>query len=249
MSRLSDKTAIITGASSGIGRGIAKRFDEEGANIVVADIRRGPRLDGEPTDEIVDNGIYVETDVTDVSAIEDLVEKTVDEFGSLDVIVNNAGAAPEGGTIEDVTEEDYDKTLDIDLKSVYFCCKEAVKQMKEQSDGGSIINMSSIGGLVALPGGTTTYTTSKGGVTQLTRDLAVEVGDEGIRVNAINPGVIETAMTTEDSKLIKVVEELVPLGRPGQPEDIANAAVFLASDESSYVTGDNFVVDGGYTAR
>jgi NAD(P)-dependent dehydrogenase (short-subunit alcohol dehydrogenase family) len=246
--RLTDTTALITGASSGIGRSIALCFAEEGANIVVADVRSEPREGGTPTHEQLSDAVFIETDVSDIEQLRSTIDETVETFGRLDVMVNNAGVFPGSQPIETVSEDEYDRLLAINLKGVYFGCTLAAEVMREQDDGGSIINLSSIAGVVAFDD-SAAYCASKGGVTNLTRELAVELGDDSIRVNAINPGVIETAMSTEDAAVAGTLGDRIPLGRDGQPEEIAGAALFLASEESAYVTGHNLVVDGGYTAR
>ena len=249
MSRqLADTTAIVTGASSGIGRAIAQRFAEEGANVVVADIRTDPREGGTPTHELLSDGLFIETDVSNVDDLRSTINETVETFGSLDVLVNNAGVFPGSRPIETVSEDDYDRLMAINLKGVYFGSMVAAEAMREGGDGGSIINLSSIAGLIGYDEAAA-YCASKGGVTNLTRELAVELGVDDIRVNAICPGVIETAMTTEDAPVVGTMGDRIPLGRDGHPEEIAGAALFLASEESSYVTGHNLVVDGGYTAR
>jgi NAD(P)-dependent dehydrogenase (short-subunit alcohol dehydrogenase family) len=247
-STLDGKAALITGAASGIGRAIAIRFAESGADVVVADVQREPREGGKPTDELLADAVFVETDVSEVADLRAAVETAVESFGGLDVMVNNAGIFPGSQPIETVTEEDYDRLIDINLKGVYFGSKVAAEAMRERGEGGSIINLSSIAGLVGYDEAAA-YCASKGGVTNLTRELAVELGDDGIRVNAINPGVIETAMTTDDAPIVGTIDEQIPLHRDGQPEDVAGAALFLASDDSAYVTGHNLVVDGGYTAK
>lgn len=200
--RLSGTAALVTGASSGNGRAIALRFAEEGASVTVADVREDPRLGGEPTHELIaaagGDAQYVETDVTDVDALRAAVQATVDEYGSLDVMVNNAGVERQL-PIEEATEEDFTWLMDINLKGVYFGCQAAIEQMLDQADGGSIVNMSSIAGIRGLAN-SSLYCTSKGGVTNLTRELAVEHGENDIRVNALNPGFIETAMTMEDGE-------------------------------------------------
>jgi len=246
--QLTDTTALVTGASSGIGRSIALRFAEAGANVVVADVRSEPREGGTPTHELLSDGVFIETDVSDIEQLRSTIDETVETFGNLDVMVNNAGVFPGSQPIETVSEDEYDRLLAINLKGVYFGCTLAAEIMREQADGGSIINLSSIAGVVAFDD-SAAYCASKGGVTNLTRELAVELGDDGIRVNAINPGVIETAMSTEDAAVAGTLGDRIPLGRDGQPEEIAGAALFLASKDASYVTGHNLVVDGGYTAQ
>src|SRR6056297_2431851 len=248
--RLQGKTALVTGGSSGNGRAIARRFAEEGANITVADVREDPRMGGEPTHDLIEseggNAQYVHCDVSSIEDLHAAVDATVEAFGSLDVMVNNAGVERQK-PLGEVTDEDYEWLMDINLKGVFFGSQAAVEVMREQEDGGSIINMSSIGGIRGLEN-SSLYCTSKGGVTNLTRQLAVEHGEADIRVNALNPGFIETAMTMEDGETAGGILEQTPLGRAGQPDEVADAALFLASDESSFVTGHNLVMDGGFTA-
>jgi len=248
--RLQGKTALVTGGSSGNGRAIARRFAEEGANITVADVREDPRMGGEPTHELIEadggNAQFVHCDVSSVDDLHAAVDATVEAFGSLDVMVNNAGVERQK-PLGEVTEDDYEWLMDINLKGVFFGSQAAVAVMREQDEGGSIINMSSIGGIRGLEN-SSLYCTSKGGVTNLTRELAVEHGEHDVRVNALNPGFIETAMTMEDGETAGGILDQTPLGRAGQPEEVADAALFLASDESSFVTGHNLVMDGGFTA-
>ncbi|RRJ29593.1 SDR family oxidoreductase [Halocatena pleomorpha] len=246
--KLIDKSVVVTGAASGIGRAIALRFADEGANIVVADVRKEPREGGKPTHEMISGAKFIETDVSDMTAVHDAIEKAVEAFGRLDVMVNNAGVFPGNQPVETVDEADYDWVMNINLKGVYFGSKFAAEVMREQDDGGSIINVSSIAGLVGYPDASA-YCASKGGITNLSRELAVELGGDGIRVNAVNPGVIETAMTTQDASVAGTLDEQIPLHRDGQPEDVAGAVLFLATDDAAYVTGHNLVVDGGYTAQ
>jgi len=248
--RLQGKTALVTGGSSGNGRAIARRFAEEGANITVADVRDDPRMGGEPTHDLIEseggNAQFVHCDVSSIEDLHAAVDATVEAFGSLDVMVNNAGVERQK-PLGEVTDEDYEWLMDINLKGVFFGSQAAVEVMREQEGGGSIINMSSIGGIRGLEN-SSLYCTSKGGVTNLTRELAVEQGKHDIRVNALNPGFIETAMTMEDGDTAGGILDQTPLGRAGQPDEVADAALFLASDESSFVTGHNLVMDGGFTA-
>lgn len=247
---LTDKTALITGGASGNGREIAKRFADEGMQVVVADVTDEPRLGDQPTHESIreDGGdaLFVETDVTSISDLEAAVETTVEEYGSLDVMVNNAGIF-EAKPIGEVDEGEYDRMMDINLKGVYFGCQVAIERMQSQDDGGCIINLSSIAGLFAFDD-SSVYCATKGGIATLSKELAVEQGPNGIRVNAINPGIIRTAMTTEDSGADDEMTDQIPLRRDGEPEEIASVAAFLASDDAAYVTGHNLVVDGGFTA-
>ncbi|WP_135827565.1 SDR family oxidoreductase [Halorussus halobius] len=250
---LDGQTAVITGGASGNGREIAKTFAEEGANIVVADIQSEPREGGTPTHELVadDHGVdatYVECDVTNLDQLEAAVD-AADEFGGIDVMVNNAGIFREQEFTE-VSEDAFDQMMDINVKGVYFGAQYAARKLVENG-GGNIINMSSVAGLEGSAG-FATYSTTKGAVRLLTYALAAELGPEGVRVNAIHPGLIETEMTTEDVPIVGSESgegflQTIPSRRFGQPEEVADAALYLASDLSSYVNGESLVVDGGMT--
>lgn len=249
--RLDNKTAIVTGAASGIGRSIALKFAEEGAKVVVADIREEPREGGLPTHvEIKDNGgeaMFIETDVSDKESVQKLFYNTASEYGNIDILVNNAGIFIQE-KLDELPEEDWDKVIDVDLKGVYLCCKEAIEHMLEENVEGSIINISSIAGILGF-NGAPAYCAAKGGVTNVTKEIALDYGSEGINVNTISPGVIKTQMTEDfrnDEKMRAFLEQNTPYKRLGEPEDIANAAVFLASDESNFIHGENLVIDGGW---
>jgi len=254
MALLDGKTAVVTGGSSGIGRGVALQFAREGANVVVADVREDPKEGGAPTHErIVDEtdarATFVDCDVTDTDDIAAAMDAAA-EFGGVDVLVNNAGIWHTEDFLE-TTEAEYDRMMDINLKGAYFTAQAAIRRMLANGGGGSVINMSSIQGLFGN-GGYPTYSASKGGLTMLTYSLAHAFGGEGIRVNAIHPGGIETLIGGEDAEQDPEQTEqflaMVPMGRYGQPEDVAGAATFLASDLASYVTGESLVVDGGWTS-
>jgi NAD(P)-dependent dehydrogenase (short-subunit alcohol dehydrogenase family) len=248
--RFEDVAAVVTGGASGNGRAIATRLASEGASVTIADVREDPRLGGTPTHErITQRGgkaQFIECDVQSIGEIRDTVAQTVDAFGSLDVMVNNAGIDRKI-PVEDVSLDDFELLCDVNLNGVYFGCQAAIDVMRDQPEGGCIINISSIAGLYGFPD-TSMYCATKGGVTNLTKALAVEVAADGIRVNAINPGIIETAATVEDEDTVEEFADDVPLGRIGQPEDVGNVAAFLASEDASYVTGHNLVVDGGIVA-
>ncbi|MFC6976536.1 SDR family oxidoreductase [Halomicroarcula sp. GCM10025709] len=253
MTLLDGRVAVVTGGSSGIGRGIAREFADYGADaVVVADIREGPKEDGTPTHELIRaetdaDATFVDCDVTDRADLAAAMD-AADEFGGVSVMVNNAGIwQPE--EFLDVSDDDYERTMDINLKGAYVGAQLAAERMLD-GDGGSIINISSIAGLFGN-GNWPTYSASKGGLTMLTYSLAHRFGSEGIRVNAIHPGGIETMIGGDsggDPDQAEAFTQQVPLGRYGQPEDIGRAAVFLASDLASYVTGESLVVDGGWTS-
>jgi NAD(P)-dependent dehydrogenase (short-subunit alcohol dehydrogenase family) len=248
---LQDEVAVVTGGASGNGRAIAMALAREGAHVVVADLQAEPREGGTPTHELVtaetdSKAKFVRCDVTTVADVEAAVEEA-DEFGGVDVMVNNAGIFRAEEFLE-VTEEEYDRLMDVNVKGVFFGAQAAAKKMREKS-GGSIVNISSVAGLRGS-GPYVTYNTSKGAVKLMTYALASKLGPEGIRVNAVHPGLIETTMTTEDVPIFGTDQEdafveTIPSRRSGTPEDVANAVLFLASDLADYVNGESLVVDGG----
>ncbi len=242
--RLENKTAIVTGASSGIGKAIADSFVKEGANVVYSDINEPESFT--PSEK----KIFIKCDVSKSEEVDELVLKAVSEFEKLHIMVNNAGIGSLGGIIE-TDNEGWSKVIDINLSGVFYGTRAVARYMKENGIAGSIINMSSILGKVGFPGALA-YCVSKGGVVQLTHAAALDLAGERIRVNAIAPGFIETKMTEvvkENKEFNNMVISNTPLGHMGKPEDIATTAVYLASDESKYVTGEVIYVDGGWTAR
>jgi len=249
---LTDITAVVTGGASGNGRAIAETFADHGASIVVADIRADPRQGGTPTHELIrergGEAVFAECNVADYEDCAAAVE-AAEEFGGVDVMVNNAGIVGPQEPLVELDLEEYQRLMDINLRGVFHGSKAAALRMLERGDGGSIINMSSVAGINGY-GGITPYSAAKGGVRLFSYALASELGPDGIRVNAVHPGVIETAMTTEDSPTVGTEEgeqlkQTIPLRRFGQPGDVADVCLFLASELSSYVTAESIIVDGG----
>ncbi len=248
MNRLANQVAIVTGGASGIGAASARRFAEEGARVVIADLDRekGTALAAELGPE---RACFQSTDVTDQARIAAMVERAFTEYGRLDVLMNNAGIGSFGRT-EDLTEEDWERVLKTDLTSVFYACKAAIPRLRAQGTGGSIVNIASISGM----GGDyafSAYNAAKGALINYTRTLAIDHAREGIRVNSICPGPVDTPLIAP-VKDIEAIEAAwnrhSPIGRMAQPEEIAAAAAFLASSDASYVVGATLVVDGGMTA-
>ena len=254
--RLNDKVALITGAGSGIGRAVAILFAEEGASVVAAD------LTGDSVRETADaitsasgRAVALTGDVTDSADAERMVAQAVQSFGKLDLLVNSAGLTSRHSSLEGASpEEAWERVIEVNLKGTYMVSWFAVPVM-EQAGGGSIVNLASTMGLVGYPvgigGGFNPYPPSKGGVVQFTKTLAVDSARKNIRVNCLCPGFIETNLTsglTSDPEMLERLESLHPMGRLGQPREVAYAALYLASDDSRHVTGTALTVDGGYTA-
>ena len=252
MTELSDAVAIVTGGSAGIGRAAAERFALEGASVVVADVQVDAGK--ETVEHVVDAGgdaVFVETDVGDPEDVQAVVEATVEEYGGLDVLVNNAGIEGETDPSAEQSLENWQRVVDVNLKGVFLGTKYAVPAMLEDG-GGSIVNVSSIAGVVGFPE-LAPYVASKHGVIGLTKVAALEYGRSDVRVNAVSPGVIDTEMvarTREESpETIEQTEQATPIGRLGAPEEIGDAIVWLCSPDASFVTGETLVVDGGFTAQ
>lgn len=242
-----NKVTIITGGAQGIGLACGERFARDGAKVVLADINTEK---GEAAAETIraDGGdaTFIGCDVGDKGQVTSLVEKTVERHGRLDVMISNA-AILHIADILDLEEEDYDRVLRVNLKGFFLTGQAAARQMVAQGDGGSIINMSSIQAVITLPN-ILTYSICKGGVKSLTISMSLALADKGIRVNAIGPGSIATDMVKQlmvDDAAKKKLMSRTPLGRLGEPSEVASVAAFLASDESSYVTGETIYVDGG----
>jgi NAD(P)-dependent dehydrogenase (short-subunit alcohol dehydrogenase family) len=256
-SRLRDRVAIVTGSASGIGRAIAVRFAEEGASVVVSDVRADPREGGEPTEQLIAQRggtcVRLDADASRWDEIDRLVTGAVERFGRLDVIVNNAAiAGPASKPLLETTESDWDEIMNVNLRGVFLCCKRAIAEMIEQEPigevRGRVINISSQHGMVGSPGHVA-YSVSKGGVVNLTRQLAVDYARRGILVNAVAPGKIMTGSPEQaDPERTAYAEARTPFPRLGRPDDVAGAAVFLASDDSLYISGTNLLVDGGWMA-
>ena len=252
--RLEGKVALITGGGSGIGRASALRFAAEGASIVASDLSEASAVETvAAVREAGGEATAVAGDVVSSDDAKAMVQAAIDAYGKLDVLVNSAGVS---GRVEGVSHEEvWDKVMDVNLKGTYLVSWHAVPEM-EAAGGGSIINLASIMALVGYPvgmgGGFNPYNASKGGVLQFTRNLAIDLARKNIRVNCICPGYVETNMTrrlTENPESYEALKGRHPMGRLGQPDDIANAALFLASDEAAFVTGAPLIVDGGYTAQ
>ena len=248
--RLEGKVALITGGARGQGAAEAKLFAKEGAKVVIADIldEEGEKLEAELS-ELGGECFYAHLDVSDSENWEKAVETVVARFGKIDILVNNAGIAV-WGTNDDTTEEIWDTVMDVNAKGVFLGTKHVIPEMKK-SGGGSIINISSISGLVGQPTIQPVYNASKGAVRIFTKSTAVQYGRYGIRANSIHPGAIDTDMIShriqgEESK--NRIKNTVPLQRVAKPIEIAYGALFLASEESSYMTGSEMVIDGGVTA-
>jgi NAD(P)-dependent dehydrogenase (short-subunit alcohol dehydrogenase family) len=249
---LDGRVAVVTGGSSGIGRAICGAYAQHGATVVVADLQPEPREGGTPivdhiNDELGGTAVFVECDVTERSQIDDAVS-VAREHGGVQVMVSNAGVFA-GTPLLETGEDDFDRLMDINVKGLWFCAQAAAREMIESGNGGSIINLSSVAGLRGVSP-FSIYSGTKGAVRLMTYALAEELGEHGIRVNAIHPGVIETTMTTSDVALLQGDSEQqflqqIPLGRFGGPDDIAGVALYLASDLSTYVSGASLVVDGG----
>jgi NAD(P)-dependent dehydrogenase (short-subunit alcohol dehydrogenase family) len=247
--RLAGKLALVTGAGSGIGRATAHRFAEEGARVAVADWRWDAARE---TAGGLDGAIAVEVDVTSAAGVEAALKEVVEAFGGVDVVVNNAGVTIVGAT-HYISESDWDTELDTNLKSIYLVSKAAWPLLLERG-GGSIVNTASIAGLWAIPDDAA-YCASKAGVIMLTKCMALDGAKARIRVNCVCPGFTETPMIEgyfnaqpDPAESRRFAERLHPLGRLGRPRDIADAMVYLASDEAAWVTGHALVVDGGLTS-
>ena len=243
--RIEGKVAVVTGGCSGIGLATARRFAEEGATVVIADLN--DELGAQIADEL--GGLYVHTNVADKADVDNLFKVAFDTYGHIDIAFNNAGISPpEDDSILDTDLEAWDKVQLVNLTSVYLCCKAVLPYMLEQKKG-SIINTASFVAVMGAATSQISYSASKGGVLSMTRELGVQFAREGVRVNALCPGPVNTPLLKElfakDAERAARRLIHVPMGRFGEPEEMANAVLVLASDESSFMTANTFLVDGG----
>lgn len=249
MGRLDGKVCVVTGAGGGIGRACSLRFAEEGGRLACADVLEDP---GRETVALIEaaggEASFLAADVTDEASVAALYEAVESRFGAVHVLVNNAGVLlPGDGSVLETELEAWQRVLDINLTGVFLCCKHGIPKLLA-SGGGSVVNMGSISGLVGSATSQIGYAASKGAVIALTRDIAVELARRGVRANALCPGPVETPLALQlytDEAAWERRRVHIPAGRLGKPTEIAEAALFLASDESSWVTGTSLVVDGG----
>lgn len=253
MKRLENKSVFITGGLSGIGKECALMAAKEGANIAIADLKSDDSKEVlNEIQKINAKAIFIECDVSDFNQVENAINKVVDTFGSLDVAFNNAGIGGKSAKVGDLEAEDWTQVIDINLNGVFNCCRHELKQMETQKRG-VIINMSSILGKVGFAT-SSHYSAAKHGVIGLTQTAALEYAQDGIRINALCPGFISTPLMdksgiNEDKDTKKLIESKHAMNRMGKSKEIANAFIFLASDESSFATGSAFEIDGGYLAQ
>ncbi|MCW4398563.1 glucose 1-dehydrogenase [Lentilactobacillus parabuchneri] len=245
MARLDNKVAIITGGAKGIGFACAKRFVKEGAKVVVTDVDE--EVGQKSIYEFGDSAIFIKQDVSKEADWQNVIKKAEAHFGHIDILLNNAGILSFNNA-EEIDEKTWNQVLSVDLDGVMWGVKFGIAAMKE--NGGSIINLSSIAGLIGISN-LYAYNAAKGGVSMLTKSAALYCAEKGypIRVNSVHPGYVHTPMVDVYPEMRKSLEALHPMGRLAQPDEIANMVLYLASDESSFSTGSEFVVDGGYTAQ
>lgn len=251
---LNNATVLITGAGSGIGRTAAIEFAERGTSVVVADVD----VDGgEETVELIENAegdaVFVKADVTDPADTQAMVDTAVDEYGRLDYAFNNAGIGGEQATVTDYSTEQWQTVIDVNLVGVFNSLHAEINQMQEQESGGVVVNMASVLGKVGFET-SSAYVAAKHGVIGLTKTAALEYAESGVRVNAVTPGFIKTPLLeeggiTSDPEVLEQIESRHAMNRLGTPEEVANAVIWLSSDEASFVTGEAFAVDGGYLSQ
>ncbi len=252
MGRLDGKVAFISGGARGMGAAEARLFSREGAKVAIGDILDDEGREVEAAiNESGGDCLYIHLDVTSEANWQDAVAATVSRFGALHILVNNAGIGGVGGLVEDTSVEAWQRVMDINGKGVFLGTKAAIPEMRK-AGGGSIINISSQLGIVATDNTSAQYHASKGAVRILTKSTAIQYAGEGIRANSVHPGPVVTPMTERrraDPETYAVMRSRIPLGRFAEPVEVANAVLYLASDESSYVTGSEVVVDGGWVAQ
>ena len=249
--RLEGKVAVISGGARGMGAAEARLFAREGASVAIGDVleEEGRQVEAQIS-EAGGHALFLRLDVTSESDWINAVAAAVSRFGKLDILVNNAGVGGGGGLVEETTVEAWDRVMDVNAKGVFLGTKAAIPEMR-RAGGGSVINISSVYGLVGS-GGASAYHASKGAVRLLTKSTAIQYAGEGIRANSVHPGIIDTPMTAAslaDPERNRRWLSGTPLGRRGEPDDVAYGVLFLASDESSFMTGSELVIDGGWTAQ
>lgn len=245
--KLHQKTAIVTGASQGIGLACARRLVQEGARVMLVDIRPEG---AQSANALGEQACFRRADVSQKAEVDAMVQATLDAFGRIDILINNAGVTHAADFL-DLSEEDFDRVLRINLKSMFLCSQAVAREMVKRGEGGSIINMSSVNAELTIPN-QVPYVVSKGGVNQLTRVAAISLAQHGIRVNAIGPGTILTELAKQavlgSPEARRTILSRTPLGRCGEPEEVAAIAAFLASEDASYMTGQTLYADGGRMA-
>lgn len=252
MMNFSDKVALVTGGNSGIGQAAAIAYAQQGAKVVIAGRRS---IEGEETVKAIKDAggeaFFIQTDVIQESDVKVMVDKTVEMFGRLDIAFNNAGAYGENPSLSEQPDSEYDRIMNVNVRGVWLSMKHEIAQMQSQGNG-AIVNTSSILGMVAMPS-VPLYTASKYAVEGLTKAAALQYAKSGIRINAVGPGAIETAMlenaTDGQDEAKAYMAGLHPMGRVGKPSEVANAVLWLSSDDASFVTGETLMVDGGYIAQ
>jgi len=249
--RLENKVALISGGARGMGAAEARMFAREGAKVVIGDVleAEGRQVEAE-INEVGGECLFLRLDVTSESDWQKAVETAVARFGKLDILVNNAGVVARG-VLEDTTSEEWDRVMNINAKGVFLGTKAAIPEMRK-AGGGSIVNISSMSGMVGQPNIQPVYNASKGAVRIFTKSVAVQYAKEGIRVNSVHPGAVDTPMSAErqaDPEAQRETIAHIPLGRTAQPEEVAYGVLYLASDEASFVTGSELVIDGGTIAQ